>query len=73
MREALKLVIIRSGRPQFEIAAIAGMSESRLSRIVTGRVEPTAEERAKLASALSVSEDEIFASATTSLQADEVA
>ena len=41
---ALKLALLESGRPAYAIAAEAGMSETRLSRLVMGRIEAGLEE-----------------------------
>lgn len=43
-----------------EIADLAGISEERLSQIVTGRRNPNLEERKAIASVLECKEKEIF-------------
>lgn len=48
----LKLEIVRQGRIQADVAKEAGMSESRLSRIVTNRDKPHEHEIRKLAKVL---------------------
>jgi len=56
----LKLALFSLGQTQYQLAARTGMSETRLSRIVRGRVEPTAEEKKRLAEAVGVSVTELF-------------
>ena len=56
----LKMTIIRSGRRQYEVARAAGMPETRLSRIILGRIRPTSEERRRIAESLGVRDGEIF-------------
>lgn len=57
---ALKLALLESGRPAYAIAAAAGISETRLSRIVTGRVEPGLEEARVLSGLLGRSISTLF-------------
>ena len=54
MRLQLKMAIHRSGRSQRATAALAGMSENRLSQIVRAWVEPTTDERIRLGEILGV-------------------
>lgn len=61
MNIPLKLALICSGRPSYLIAASAGLSESRLSRIVKGRLDPTDAELTRLAKALGVPVTSIMA------------
>jgi hypothetical protein len=49
MNTALKVALLESGRPAYAIAAAAGISETRLSRLVRGRVRPTPAEGKVLA------------------------
>jgi transcriptional regulator with XRE-family HTH domain len=56
----LKLALLRRGERQYELASRLGIGETRLSRIVRGRVEATPEERARIAEALGVPERELF-------------
>lgn len=56
----LKVAIVRSGLHQYDLAARVGISETRLSRIVRGRLDPTADERQRLAAVLRTSEDRLF-------------
>lgn len=60
MLSALKHAILHSGRRQYDLAAAARISETRLSRLVTGRLEATAEERRRLSLALGESEEVLF-------------
>jgi transcriptional regulator with XRE-family HTH domain len=48
MRIALKLAILQSRRPQYELAQAIGVSEYKLSRYVHGRAELKPEQEAKL-------------------------
>ena len=59
-RNQLKLAILNSNVPQYVLAAKAGMSETKLSRVVRGRADPTEDERRRIAKALGVSEDDLF-------------
>lgn len=60
MQRTLKIELLTRGEPQYALAAKAGMSETRLSRIVQGRIQPTPAERKKLAELLDVPEAELF-------------
>jgi hypothetical protein len=44
----LKLAVLRSGRPQYQLARELGWSESRLSRAIRGVIPISAEERVAL-------------------------
>ena len=56
---ALKLEFVRRGLVQADVAHGAKMSESRLSRIVNGRVEPAANEVARIANVLGLPLEEL--------------
>ena len=56
----LKMAILNSGRHQYEVAHDAGIPETRLSRIILGRVDPSAEERRCIARALRATERDLF-------------
>lgn len=56
----LKFAIIETGRTQREIAQRAGMSELRLSQIVTGRIPPTVEDKRALAKTLRRTQASLF-------------
>jgi transcriptional regulator with XRE-family HTH domain len=60
MNLSLKLALIKARLPQYEAARRLQMTETRLSRIVCGRLAPTPGERAGLAHLLGVSEPELF-------------
>ncbi len=62
----LKLALLRRGELQYEFASRLGIGETRLSRIVRGRVDPTPEERKGIAKALGMTEAELFPSVATS-------
>jgi transcriptional regulator with XRE-family HTH domain len=62
MNMRLKMALVGAGDRQFVLAARIGMSETRLSRIVRGRVEPTTDERKRIADALGLTEEELFPS-----------
>ena len=55
----LKIAITRRRLIQADIAEEAGMSESRLSRIVNGRVKASDHERKHLAKALGLHREEL--------------
>ncbi|MBX3203600.1 MAG: helix-turn-helix transcriptional regulator [Labilithrix sp.] len=59
-RTRLKHALIECAIPQYEIAQEVGMSETRLSRIASGRLPPTTEERARLAAFLELPETALF-------------
>lgn len=56
----LKIALFQCGRTQYEIAADADISETRLSRLACGRTVPTAEERVALSRVLGVPEAALF-------------
>lgn len=56
----LKLAIVQSGIPQRRIAARLRMSPFRLSRIVCGRQDPTADEQDRLAEYLNAPRRALF-------------
>lgn len=56
----LKLALIQSGQTQFEIAHQVGISETRLSRLVRGRLPPSEEEAKRIARILRVSPTQLF-------------
>ena len=60
MNENLKIALLRIGLPQYAIAQSLGWSESRLSRIVSGRVRPTSQEQDSVAEQLGVPRDQLF-------------
>jgi transcriptional regulator with XRE-family HTH domain len=62
----LKMALLRKREAQYELAARVGISETRLSRIVQGRAEPTEVERKSIANALGMPEADLFSTETTS-------
>ncbi len=54
MNLKLKLALIKNGDPQYVIAKRMGISETRLSGIIRGRIEPTPAESARLSELLGV-------------------
>ena len=60
IRMALKVEIVKSGIPQHEVARRIGRTETWLSRLVHGRVDPTPQDRSKLSEVLGQSEVELF-------------
>ena len=56
----LKVAVVASGEPQYELAQRAGLSETVVSRIVRGRRIASPEERKRLADALGVPERQLF-------------
>lgn len=61
MKKALKLAIVATGIPAWQIARKVGLSETVLSRIVRGRREASLDERDRLARTLGIPEDDLFA------------
>jgi transcriptional regulator with XRE-family HTH domain len=66
MNIALKIAIVESTRPAADIAEEAGLHESKLSKIVNGRREPSKAERAAIARALKRKPAELFPEAIAS-------
>lgn len=60
MRIRLKAAILALGRPQYELAKYFDGGETRLSRIVRGRAEPTDEDMRRLSELLGVPLAELF-------------
>ena len=60
MNGKLKLALLTRGKPQYEVADELGMSETKLSRIVHGRLEPTATEMRDIAVLFGVHPDDLF-------------
>lgn len=56
----LKILLMQRKLPQKELSRGIGMSESRLSRIIQGRVRPRARERRLIAEKLGVPQVQIF-------------
>jgi len=60
MNTMLKLALLTDLRPQYQIAEELGWSESRLSRVITGRVDLTEEEKEQLAKVLGRTAPDLF-------------
>jgi len=60
MNIALKLSILRTVRSQVQLAALTGIREDRISRIVNGWASPTAHERRQIARFVGQSERVLF-------------
>jgi hypothetical protein len=56
----LKIAILQLGLRQYDLAARLGISETRFSRILQGRIDPTPEERGQIATALGGDENQLF-------------
>jgi len=57
---ALKMAAVERFGSQCELAMRIGFDESKMSRIVRGRITPRPEERVKIAQALNVPEVELW-------------
>ena len=55
----LKVALVERGLVQAEVARTTGIGETRLSRIVNGRVEPRDDEIGRLAHTLGMERDEL--------------
>lgn len=58
--DILKQHIFRSGKQQWKIGVEAGISETRISAIVRGKIQPTNEEKAALSRTLRVEQAVLF-------------
>lgn len=56
----LKIALVQSGERAYAVAHRAGLSETKLSRIVAGRRAASAEEKARIALALSRAVADLF-------------
>jgi transcriptional regulator with XRE-family HTH domain len=59
-RLALRLAMVMSGKRQYEIAKLTGLSESAISKILANRRQVTPQEMAKLAEVLGTQQEELF-------------
>lgn len=57
---ALKMALMRRGVRQYDAARLLGITETRLSRIMCGRLEATEDEKRKLARLLQTPTEELF-------------
>jgi len=62
MTTKLKVLFFRSGLHQYELAFRLGCTETRVSRMARGRIEPTDEECQLLAGILGVTPKEVASS-----------
>lgn len=60
MATKLKLALVDHGEPMYRVALIAGINESRLSRLSTGLFEPKPEEKRILSELLGVTAEDLF-------------
>jgi transcriptional regulator with XRE-family HTH domain len=60
MATPLKRALVESGEPQYRIAARSGMTETRLSRLATGRASATLDERKRLAKTLNTTPEKLL-------------
>jgi transcriptional regulator with XRE-family HTH domain len=58
----LRFAIIRDGRRQFEVAMEAGISETKFSKIISGRLNPSLTEKRRIAAALGLRPEQLFES-----------
>lgn len=56
----LRILLLRRGLSQLSLARSVGISASRISRILCGRVSPRARDRRRIAGFLGISEQELF-------------
>jgi len=60
MNTILKLALLQAGKPAYLVAQEADMNETRLSRIVQGRLKATLKEQRALSRLLGVPVDRLF-------------
>jgi plasmid maintenance system antidote protein VapI len=60
---ALKMALMRRGGRQYDAARLLGITDTRMSRIICGRLEATDEEKKRLAQLLQTPVEELFADA----------
>jgi plasmid maintenance system antidote protein VapI len=58
---ALKMALMRRGVRQYDAARLLGITDTRMSRIICGRLEATDEEKKRLAQLLQTPAEELFA------------
>lgn len=64
VRAVLKMAMLKSRKRAYEVAEEAGIDETRLSRIVTGRMAPTYTEKNSLATVLGATVHQLFGEET---------
>ncbi|WP_437310753.1 helix-turn-helix domain-containing protein [Sorangium sp. So ce388] len=60
---ALKMALMHRGVRQYDAARLLGITETRLSRIMCGRLEATEDEKKRLAQLLQTRVEDLFADA----------
>ena len=60
MNYSMKMKILKSGNTQIQIARETKIQESKLSKIVNGHIEPTGDEKKRIAKALNTTIQELF-------------
>lgn len=60
---ALKTALMRRGIRQYDAARLLGITDTRMSRIICGRLEATDDEKKRLAQLLQTPIEELFADA----------
>ncbi|WP_438029713.1 helix-turn-helix domain-containing protein [Sorangium sp. So ce233] len=60
---ALKMALMRRGVRQYDAARLLGITETRLSLIMCGRLEATEDEKKRLAQLLQTRVEDLFADA----------
>ena len=68
MNKKLKLVLLELNIPQYELAQQLGISETRLSRIVRGRLLPTEAECERIAAQVAHPVRDLFATSSGRLK-----
>jgi len=68
----IKLLRMSRGMSQWELSRAGGMSPGRYSMIERGLIEPTSEERARLAAVLGTAPSSLFRQALRSLPVEAV-
>ena len=71
MNLSLKLAVVASGRPAYQIASELGITDTRLSKIILGLLQPRPEEQIKLATILGKKESELFPEKKTEVTLNE--
>ncbi len=61
---ALKTALLRHGIRQYDAARFLGITDTRLSRIICGRLEATDDEKRRLAQLLQIPSEELFVDAS---------
>jgi plasmid maintenance system antidote protein VapI len=57
----LKMALMRRGVRQYDAARLLGITDTRMSRIICGRLKATEEEKKRLAQLLQMPAEELFA------------